>query len=95
MELGETRYTLCITLNFNKTFLCSWKTSIIPPLESRMLHPWRCSRPDWMEPYATWRYQIWRLVALPAAGRWELSDPWGPFQPKPYCDSMKVPFQSV
>ena len=33
-------------------------------------------------------YQVWRLVALPVAGVLELDDPWGPFQPGPFCDSM-------
>ena len=33
-------------------------------------------------------YQIWRVVVLPVAGRLELDDPWGPFQPKPFCDSV-------
>ena len=32
--------------------------------------------------------QIWRLVPLPVAGGLELDDPWSPFQPKPFCDSM-------
>ena len=35
-------------------------------------------------------YQIWRLMALPAAGGLEHDDPWDPFQPKPFCDSMTV-----
>ena len=34
------------------------------------------------------QYQIWRLVALPVAGGLELDDPWGPFEPKPFYDSM-------
>ena len=29
-------------------------------------------------------------VGLPAAGRLEIHDPWGLFQPKPLCDSMKL-----
>jgi len=28
------------------------------------------------------------LVALPVAGELELDDPWGPFQPKPFYDSL-------
>ena len=32
-------------------------------------------------------YQIWRLVALPAAGGLELHAPWGPFQPRPFYNS--------
>ena len=34
-------------------------------------------------------YQIWRLMALPAAVWLEL-DPWGPFQLKPLYDSMTL-----
>ena len=34
------------------------------------------------------KHQIWRLVALTVAGGLELGDPWGPFQPKPFCDFM-------
>jgi len=33
-------------------------------------------------------YYIWRLAALHAARRLEVDDPWGPFQPKPFYDSM-------
>jgi len=34
-------------------------------------------------------YQMWRLVALPPTrGGLELHDPQGPFQPRPYHDSM-------
>jgi len=35
-------------------------------------------------------YEMWRSVALPALGRLELHDPWGPFQPRPILsyDSM-------
>lgn len=32
--------------------------------------------------------QIWRLVVLPTAEGLELDDPWGPFQPRPFYDSM-------
>jgi len=31
---------------------------------------------------------MWRLVALPVAGGLELDDPWGPFQPKPFYNSI-------
>jgi len=34
-------------------------------------------------------YQIWRSVALTVAEWLELDDPWGPFQPKPFYDSIK------
>jgi len=33
-------------------------------------------------------YQIWRLVAPPVAGELQLGDPWGPFQPRLFSDSM-------
>jgi len=33
-------------------------------------------------------YQIERLTTLPVAGGLEPDDPWGPFQPKPFYDSM-------
>ena len=33
-------------------------------------------------------YQMWRLVALPVAEGLELDDPWVPFKPKPFYDSM-------
>ena len=33
---------------------------------------------------------MWKLASLPVVGGLELHDPWGPFQPKPFCDSMKV-----
>ena len=32
--------------------------------------------------------QIWRLVALPMVVGLEPDDPWDPFQPKPFYDSM-------
>jgi len=32
---------------------------------------------------------MWRLAALPVAGVLELDDPWGPFQPKPFYNSLK------
>ena len=32
-------------------------------------------------------YYMWRLVALPVGGL-ELRDPWGPFQPGPFWDSV-------
>ena len=30
----------------------------------------------------------WRLLALPVAGGLERDNPWGPFQPKPFYDSV-------
>ena len=35
-------------------------------------------------------YEMWRLVALPVVGGLELHDPWGPFQPRPFCDSVSA-----
>ena len=32
--------------------------------------------------------EMWRLVALPVVGGLELHDPWGPFQPEPFYDSL-------
>jgi len=45
-----------------------------------MLHPWRCSRPGWMGPWAAWSSTrsggwwpcLWRVEV-------ELDDPWGSF----------------
>ena len=31
---------------------------------------------------------VWWLVTLPMAGRLKLDDHCGPFQPRPFCDSM-------
>jgi len=36
------------------------------------------------------QHQIWRLVALPVTGGLKLDVPWGPFQPKPFYDSMSL-----
>jgi len=33
-------------------------------------------------------YQIWSLVTLPVERQLELYDPWGPFQPRPFYDSV-------
>lgn len=35
-------------------------------------------------------YLIVEGVSLPMAGRLELDDLWGPFQPKLFCDSMNM-----
>jgi len=46
-------------------------------------HTWRYSRPGWMGPGQP------ELVGQPAHGRGlELGGLRGPFQPKPFCDSM-------
>jgi len=34
------------------------------------------------------KYQIWRLAGLPVAGWLEFEDPWSPFQPKPFYNSI-------
>ena len=34
------------------------------------------------------KYQIWRLAGLPVAGWLEFDDPWSPFQPKPFYNSI-------
>ena len=38
---------------------------------------------------------IWRLVALPSAGRLELDYPFSPFQPKPFCDPHKLAYINI
>jgi len=56
-----------------------------------MPHPGRCSRPGWMGPWAAWssiRYGGW-WPCLQQEGL-ELDDPWHPFQPKPFYDSMTL-----
>jgi len=35
-----------------------------------------------------WSNLVWWKVSLPMAGGLELDDLSGPFQPKPFCDSM-------
>jgi len=50
-----------------------------------MPHPGRCSRPGWMGPWATWSSKWGGWWPCPAGGL-ELCDPWGPFQPRPFCD---------
>ena len=60
------------------------------------VHPWRCSRPGWMGPWAAWS-------GIKCGGWWpclwqggvELHDPWGPFQSKPFYDSMINTIQVV
>jgi len=38
---------------------------------------------------------VWWKVLLPMAGGLELGDLQGPFQPKPFCDSMNLLFSLV
>jgi len=52
-----------------------------------MPRPWRCSRPGWMRPWATWSSK-WGGWWPCLAGGLEIHDPWGPFQPRPFCDSV-------
>ena len=52
-----------------------------------MLRPWRCSRPGWMGPWATWSSKWGCWWPCPAGGL-EIRDPRGPFQPRPFCDSV-------
>jgi len=59
-----------------------WDTVTGCPRRLWMPHPWRHSRPGWMEPRA-------------ACGRTlELSDLWGPSQPKPFYVGMILWFNS-
>ena len=51
------------------------------------VHPWRCSRPGWIGPWATWSSKWGGWWPCPAAGL-EIHDPWGPFQLRPFCDSV-------
>ena len=50
-----------------------------------MPHPWRHSRPGWM-----WLWAAWAAGWQPCRGL-ELDDHSGPFQPRPFYDSMKGP----
>ena len=50
--------------------------------------PWRCSRPGWMRPWATWSSKWGSWWPCLAVGL-EIHDPWGPFQPRPFCDSVR------
>ena len=61
-----------------------------------MPRPWRCSRPDWMGPWATWSSK-WGGWWPCLAGGLEIHDPWGPFQPRPFCDptSTALTFNSM
>jgi len=54
-----------------------------------MPRPWRCSRPGWMGPWATWSSK-WGGWWPCLAGGLEIHDPSGPFQPRPFCDSVKT-----
>jgi len=50
-----------------------------------MPHPWRHSRPGWMWLWAAWSSG---LATLPMAGGLKLDYHYGPFQPRPFYDSM-------
>jgi len=54
-----------------------------------MPHPWRCSRPGGMGPWAGWsgiKCGGWWPSLQQEQGELEFDDPWGPFQPKPFYD---------
>lgn len=53
-----------------------WGTGTGCPEKLWMPHPWKCSRPDWMGPWAIWS-RVWQ--------GWCIKDP---FQPKPLHVSM-------
>jgi len=53
-----------------------------------MTCPWRYSRLSWMSPWATWSSKWGGWWPCPAGGL-EIHDPWGLFQPRPFCDSVK------
>lgn len=65
MDLASSLLDLntCIPHQANK-----WKVEIF----DRNLHPWRRSRPSWLQSWAFW-----------SGGWWQLG---GTFQPKPFCD---------
>ena len=50
-------------------------------------HIWRCSRPGWMGPGHPGLVPDLEVGGPPVAGGVEL-DPWGPFQPKPFYNSV-------
>jgi len=59
--------------------------------------PWRCAKPGWMRPWATWSSKWGGWGPCPAGGL-EIHDPWGLFQPRPFCDSVRAkvaPWQAV
>ena len=56
------------------------------PRDAVMPHPWRCSRPGWMGPWAAW---AGGGQPCPWQGL-KIEDLWGPFQPKPFCDSVAM-----
>ena len=49
-----------------------------------MPRPWRCSRLGWMGPWATWSSKWGGWWPCLAEGL-EIHDPFGPFQPRPFC----------
>ena len=50
-------------------------------------HPWRHSKPGWMWLLGS---LVWWLATLHIAGGLKLNVHCGPFQPGPFCDSMKL-----
>jgi len=63
-----------------------WRYIIQCPERLWMPHPWRCSRPGWMGPWAAWSSirGWWPCMQQGVGASWSL----GPFQPKPSYDSM-------
>jgi len=70
-----------------------WDAGTGCPERLWMPRPWRCSRPGWMGPWATWSRK-WGGWWPCLAGGLEIHDPWGPFQPRPFCDSVILPWFS-
>jgi len=61
-----------------------WHTKTGCPRRLWKPHPWRHSRQGWMWLWAAWSGG-WQL---PMAEGLKLDDLWGPFQPRPFYDSM-------
>ena len=92
-KLKERRFTLDTRGKFLFVCLLSkwWDAGTGCPERLWMTHPWRCLRPGWMGPSAIWS-STWSSSWQPCLrqGEWELDDLWGPFQIKPFYDSMKL-----
>lgn len=61
-----------------------WTTGYLEKLW--VLQPWKCSRPDWIRLWATWSSEGMHLC--PWQGGLVLDGLGGPFQLKPFCDSL-------
>ena len=62
-----------------------WHCDLKPEL---CFHPWRCSRPAWMGPWAAWAGINVEVGGPVCGGGLALHDPWGPFHPKPSYGSL-------